>query len=301
MRSTHSVNNIIDTVYRLTALCNTVSQLSGVLIDTGASTHIVPDKSCFTDFEQDFNPADHWLELADGSKRNDLILGRGTARILLHDNTGIQRQLLLKNALCVPTFNRNILSFHEAIRAGLTFSLNTPGYEQMRTSEGIVFDIKTSGRLYILYTVCNSKNVTHTLDEWHRLLGHCNKADILKLPALVTGMSVSSQPRTTDCIVCAEAKMTQILSRKPRRRPSVPFESISADLSGPLNIENDTEYNYVLGVVDDYSGYVAVYLLQHKTDTPTAMRQYLADITPYGAVKLLHADFGTEFTSQSFR
>ena len=68
----------------------------------------------------------------------------------------------------------------------------------MCTADGIIFNIKSSGRLYMLYTISNNQGVTHSVNEWHKLLGHNNYTDILKLPDLVTGMSLASQSYPKD-------------------------------------------------------------------------------------------------------
>ena len=44
-----------------------------------------------------------------------------------------------------------------------------------------------------------------------------------------------------------------------------------------------------------------LYFLKHKSDTLLATMEYLADIAPYGHVKCLRTDNGTEFTSEPFQ
>ena len=45
-----------------------VDDCNSFLVDTGATSHIANDESMFIDFDPDFNPAEHFLELADGTK-----------------------------------------------------------------------------------------------------------------------------------------------------------------------------------------------------------------------------------------
>ena len=49
------------------ALCarSSNSNHQGLLVDTGATSHIVSDHSKFTDFQSDFRPSKHYIELAD--------------------------------------------------------------------------------------------------------------------------------------------------------------------------------------------------------------------------------------------
>ena len=55
---------------------------SSLLVDTGATSHIINDKSKFVDFDKKFNPSAHIIELADGSKAN-IVLGKGNAKVKL--------------------------------------------------------------------------------------------------------------------------------------------------------------------------------------------------------------------------
>ena len=57
--------------------CEFVHDVNSLLVDTGATTHIVNDKTMFSSFQKDFDPAKHYIELADGSRMNKLAEGRG--------------------------------------------------------------------------------------------------------------------------------------------------------------------------------------------------------------------------------
>ena len=45
---------------------------NSLLVDCGATTHIVCDKSKFISFDDPFNPSSHFIKLADGSKPNNI-------------------------------------------------------------------------------------------------------------------------------------------------------------------------------------------------------------------------------------
>ena len=70
-RSTSSyIANTIDSAneYRVSNVMNSVDVCSGLLVDTGASTHVICDKNLFTKFEPGFKQSDNWLVLADGTR-----------------------------------------------------------------------------------------------------------------------------------------------------------------------------------------------------------------------------------------
>ena len=59
-----------------------------LLVDTGATSHIVSDDSKFIFLDKHFNPETHFIELADGSKANNVALKKGTVEISLCDSFG---------------------------------------------------------------------------------------------------------------------------------------------------------------------------------------------------------------------
>ena len=87
--------------------CDDVKTL---LVDCGATTHIITDKSKFVEFDETFKPANHFIELANGSKTNNLAQGKGTANVSLVDSHGHTKKAMLKNALYVPSFKQDIFS-----------------------------------------------------------------------------------------------------------------------------------------------------------------------------------------------
>ena len=52
--------------------------------------------------------------------------------------------------------------------------------------------------------------------------------------------------------------------------------------------------------VDDSSGVSMVYFLKAKSDTCEATKKFSADIAPFGQIKTLRSDNGTEFTCSGF-
>ena len=48
-----------------------------LLVDCGATSHIITDKSKFTRFDSTLDPSKHYIELANGAKANNVALMRG--------------------------------------------------------------------------------------------------------------------------------------------------------------------------------------------------------------------------------
>ena len=75
---------------------------SKLLVDTGATSHIINDSSKFVSFDNNFNPNSHLIELADGSKAN-VVLGKGNAMVKLFDVRGNVQDVMLSDALYIPS------------------------------------------------------------------------------------------------------------------------------------------------------------------------------------------------------
>ena len=69
------------------------------MVDYRATEHVVIDKSKFINFDQNFEPGNHFVELADGSWENNIMLKKENAHIYLHISNGHICRCILKNAL----------------------------------------------------------------------------------------------------------------------------------------------------------------------------------------------------------
>ena len=270
-----------------------------LLADTGATAHIISEKEKYVNFDENFNPKKHMIELADGSRTSDIVQGKGDACVMLRDNSGKLRKVTVKDALYVPTYEQNIFSVQSATQKGATVTF-TSKCAKMKAPDGTVFDTEKQGRLYYLNNVKGKNSVSHTAVEWHKILGHCNMKDILKLESVVDGMCISSK-EIQDCETCSLGKMTQYRSREPDARAINNLELVHCDLTGPINVISKGDYKFAITFVDDYSGIIMVYLLKNRSDTTKATEKFLADTSLFGTVKRFRTDNGTEFTSSDFR
>ena len=162
------------------------------------------------------------------------------------------------------------------------------------------FDFLKKGKLYFLktYVATSTAKVCRSLQEWHTIMGHCNKEDILKLESVTKGMNISDK-KDFNCEVCVKSKMTQTINRAPDARARAPLNLIHLDLTGPIEPVSDG-FKYVLGCTDDFTGIVIPYMLKNKSDTPKAFEKFIADTRPYGDIKCVRSDGGGEFSSEIF-
>ena len=278
--------------------CRSVCQGS-LLVDCGATAHIITDKSKFTSFKQSFDTNSHCIELADGSRSSGIAQGRGTAKVCVRSLDGEMRDVNLENASYIPSYRQDIFSVQAATEKGATVNFN-PCTAELVAPNGTIFDIRESGKLYYLNSISNNVVDSRSVKQWHKLLGHCNVKDILKLEAIVEGMKISDKSEFK-CEVCIMGKMTQSFNRQSDTRATESLELVHCDLCGPIQPVSMNGYRYAMSFVDDYSGANTAYFLRQKCDAIEATRKFLADCAPIGKLKRLRTDSGTEFTNDNFR
>ena len=81
-----------------------------IMVDTGATSHIIKDIERFKNFDNSFQPDNHFIELADGTKTNGVALKRGDAEICLVNANGNKESVTLKGALFILSYPQDIFS-----------------------------------------------------------------------------------------------------------------------------------------------------------------------------------------------
>lgn len=64
----------------------------------------INDKSKFIKFEDNFNPNEHFIQLENGSRNNNIALKKGTVKLMFCDMKGFEHSMYLNNVLYVPSF-----------------------------------------------------------------------------------------------------------------------------------------------------------------------------------------------------
>ena len=135
-----------------------ISQLNSeaILVDCGATAHIINDESKFIHIDETFDPEDHFIELADGTRCNNVAKKKGTAVIYIQDEDGKLCKSSLNNTLFIPSYPQNIFSVRAAAENGANIQLRADSGELV-SSDGTKFPIRTIGKLYYL-NMCKSLN-----------------------------------------------------------------------------------------------------------------------------------------------
>ena len=72
-------------------------------MDCGATTHIVNKDINFVSIDPSFKPENHYIELADGSRSNNIAKKRGTVQISVRNEDNEMVKVFLHNVLYVPS------------------------------------------------------------------------------------------------------------------------------------------------------------------------------------------------------
>ncbi|KAJ8418592.1 hypothetical protein AAFF_G00000910 [Aldrovandia affinis] len=115
-------------------------KMKGIMVDAGATSHIVNDIGKFESFDDLFQSETHSVELADGTKCNGIAQRRGTAMVCLLDNTRRQHRAQLRDALYMPSYPHYIFSVARTTNGGATITFMKED-SHMVTKGGDKFDI----------------------------------------------------------------------------------------------------------------------------------------------------------------
>lgn len=99
--------------------------------------------------------------------------------MLNFDTKGNVHKVELRNALNIPSYKQDIFSVKAATERGATVVFS-PDHAELQAPDGTDFNIQTCQKLYFLNNVSLNRG-THNIKEWHKILGHCNVKDVMKL------------------------------------------------------------------------------------------------------------------------
>jgi transposase InsO family protein len=315
-----------------------------LLVDCGATSHMINDESKFIDFDNTFKPEKQSVELVDG-KIYQVAKKRGTVVVDICDENGIAKPVTLHEALYIPSYPHSIFSVRTASRIGGSSVILTPKTNTMITKDETQFPIRVMDSLYYLQmstapnvpkkapgesTNDGQEYITHansiasnhvddpstlsqpmlpskktvpralSLEDWHRVLGHVNKSDLMKLESVVNDMKITNKDDFM-CEPCILSKQFVTRNREADERATAPFQLVHSDLAGPIEQTAREGFRYAMNFVDDFSSCTFVYFLKNKSDAARALQKFLGDSAPYGkVVKIIRSDNGGEYTAGEF-
>ena len=180
------------------------------IVDSGASSHMTPNKHQLVDYEEFFEP--ELITIGDGKKLK--AFGHGNVHFRTSEFTGT-----LINVLWIPDLKANLFSVGRAMEMGcnVEFTRENSEVHFYRKNRLVLSGSRKEESNYFLIEMTTNENrpiqekhafVGASLTDWHKRLGHCS-IDTLKALAksdAVKGMKISNLPKH-QCEACTMGKL----------------------------------------------------------------------------------------------
>ncbi|KAK9879752.1 hypothetical protein WA026_006815 [Henosepilachna vigintioctopunctata] len=266
------------------------------VLDSGSTAHMVNDPKLFKNLLKD----DSEICVA---KKGTKITAKGVGEIEA-------KECKLKDVLFVPDLSKNLLSVKAITENQGQVVFEGEKVYIMKGNKTILEGTKNEKGLYMIELTQeyhNDETFLVTTNEekvknWHSKLGHININDMKKLinKQMVTGMDIKSTDCDyfeTPCEICMKGKQVRAPFNTERTRADRPLEIIHTDLCGPIDPTTWDNKKYILTLMDDYTHYVVIYLLEYKSETTDYIKEYVEEMErdKNTKVKKIRSDNGGEY------
>ncbi|KAL0399945.1 UNVERIFIED_CONTAM: Retrovirus-related Pol polyprotein from transposon RE1 [Sesamum radiatum] len=272
------------------------------IVDTGATNHICACIELLHSYTEPMTP--QYVHLPDDSKQAVKYIGI----VKLND------RITLGNVLFVPQFSINLLSVSQLCSQGsYTLQFNRNGYvlQDQGTKESLVIGVLFK-KLYIyrqqqytsslhvssvtLNNVSSSSSIHCNSLIWHNRLGHASTQAIKHISDIDSSDMNSELP----CDICHKAKQSRVHFPLSSSQSSHIFELVHMDVWGPYTNPTMSGCHYVFRLLDDHSRSLWTFLLKHKSQVPSTLKQFCHMISnQFGArIKTIRSNNGSEFLNQ---
>ena len=273
-------------------------------LDSGCSQHMSPSKVDFITFQKFNSPIR--VNLADES--HVFAEGSGNVNIQLFDGSNIIT-VLFEHVLYVPKLQKKLLSISSMTDQGASVKFEGNSCTLFINDKSFSFGHK-HGKLWRLNCVeaqcnygCSSEK---SLKLWHLRLGHLNFNDVKMLGkgGMVNGLLLdTSEVVEGVCEGCIVGKQTRYsFPKKSNRTSTKALQLLHSDICGPMKVKSIGGSVYFMTIIDDFSRYVFVYLLKHKSEALKTFQEFKiwAENSTGNKIKTLRTDNGGEYITKEF-
>lgn len=259
--------------------------------DTGSIDHITSNLENLHVHDK-YNGTDQ-IRTASGAGMNINRIGHAIVR-------APGRILHLNNVLHVPQANKNLVSVHRLATDNQAFLEFHPDFFFIKDKETkkVLLEGKCKGVLYPLPGDGSEalSAIKPSGARWHSRLGH-PVPPIVQRVINKNNLPCSSEiSHESVCDACQQAKSHQLSYPKSTSVSSSPLELIFSDVWGSAP-ESVGRKKYYVSFIDDYSKFVWIYLLKHKSDVFSVFHdfQQLVKRQFSKKIKAVQSDWGGEY------
>lgn len=267
-------------------------------IDSGASQHMTP-------FE-------NWLDESKETSINEIITANdkrlsvsraGKVTIALNN-----REVDIKNVLCVPQLTTNLLSVSQMVKNGNRVQFDSNGCTVLDSNNKTIINVQPVDGVYKIHAqnvkCLLTSNTTNSAMTWHRRLGHINYNDLCKMrDGIVDGIKFTDGgEEIRSCQICMEGKQTRLPFGHSENRAENVLDLIHSDLAGPMETLSIGGARYFLSFIDDHSRKMFIYFLKSKSEVLSKFREFKAyvEVQTERKIKAIRTDNGSEYCNNEF-
>ena len=267
-------------------------------MDTGATDHITGELEKLT--IRDKYSGNEQVHAANGTGMEIGYVGHS---VLHSPHTHIH----LNNVLHVPQASKSLISVNRLARdnnAFLEFHPNHFSIKEQGTKRTLLRG-RCEGGLYPLKSSYNKQALGASklsLSLWHARLGHASPAVVQQVLSRHNLPFVRNSNKAEICDACQRGKSHQLPYPKSTNVSTSPMDLVFSDVWGPAPTSVGKN-SYYVSFIDDYSKFIWIYLLRHKSEVFSCFRDFQNLVERQFGHKILkvQTDWGGEYqTLNSF-
>ena len=274
------------------------------VIDSGASQHMVSNKSLLHDFNAFKKP--HEIRLA-GNCNLIYAVGEGNVKKIKLEHG--EMLVDLKNVLYVPDLADNLLSVHAMTMNGASVMFTK---ESCKISAvGKVLGVgKKYERLFGIKVVLPDRVCVaqiksldnYSLQLWHKRMGHKSKDSVCKLQEVAEGITPVKKV-DNNCVSYAQGKQHRNPFSSSLSHSKEILQIVHSDVLGPFEVNSIGGSRYACVFINDKSRFAFVYMLRTKSEVFAKFTSFVEKVQAQTgkSVKIIRSDNGGEYSSKAMK
>lgn len=270
------------------------------IVDSRCSNHMTGDK-------------EKLQNLSEYKGSREVVIANNSKLPIAHiGNTVVSPQygaieVPLQNVYHVPGMKKNLLSVSQLTSTGHFVLFGPQDVKVYRDLEIIEEPVMKGKRLESVYVMSaetayvDKTRKNETADLWHMRLSHVSyfKLDLMIKRSMLKGLPQLEVKTDTICAGCQYGKAHQLPYEESKFKSKEPLELIHSDVFGLVKQTSIGGMKYIVTFIDDFSRYVWVYFMKHKSETFSKFKEFkkVAEAEVGKVVRCLRIDNGGEYTS----